>query len=140
MDSAPEPTNRADPTDTAGDVTERDARSGLGPSDGPVDPVASPPADLRADAESDPAPSLAKWLLIYSLLRIGLLVVLAAVLSLLMPLILALLFAILLALPLSWVIFGGVRRRVNVAMANSTAQRRAERERLRSALNGQEQR
>ncbi len=88
----------------------------------------------------EPTPALGKWLVIYSVLRIGLLVVLAAGLSLLMPLILALLFAIVLALPLSWVLFAGVRRRVNAAMAVSTAHRRQERERLRSALDGQEQR
>jgi len=83
---------------------------------------------------------LGKWLLIYSLLRVGLLVVLAAGLSFLMPLILALLFAVVLALPLSWVVFAGVRHRVNTAIAVKTAHRRAERERLRAALNGQEER
>ena len=66
------------------------------------------------------------------------LVVLAAVLSLVMPFILAALFAVLLALPLAWIVFGGVRRRVNEAMAVSTAARRAERDRLRSALNGEQ--
>ena len=81
---------------------------------------------------------MAKWLVIYSLLRVALLVALAAALSLLMPLILALLFAIVLALPLSWLLFARVRRQVNAAMAISNASRRAERERLRSALNGQD--
>ena len=109
MDSAPDPTAQGQVSDPAGS------------------PAAEPP------------PALGKWLLIYSLLRIGLLIVLAAGLSLLMPLILALLFAIVLALPLSWLLFSGVRQRVNAAMAIKTAHRRSERERLRSALNGQEE-
>lgn len=83
-------------------------------------------------------PPLGKWLLIYTLLRVATLVVLTAVLSLLMPLILALLFAVVLALPLSWVVFGGVRRRVNAAMAVKSSSRRGERERLRAALDGRE--
>ena len=91
-------------------------------------------------AATDPAtaPPLGKWLLIYTLLRIGTLVVLTALLSLLMPLILALLFAVVVALPLSWVVFGGVRRRVNEAMAVKSSSRRGERERLRAALDGRD--
>ena len=81
-------------------------------------------------------PQLARWLAIYTLLRVAMLVVLAALLSLVMPFILAALFAVLLALPLAWILFSGVRRRVNEAMAVKTAVRRAERDRLRSALNG----
>ena len=90
-----------------------------------------------AAPEPDQPPQLAKWLAIYTVLRIAMLVALAAVLSLVMPFILAALFAVLLALPLAWILFGGVRRRVNEAMAVSTAARRAERDRLRSALNGE---
>ena len=100
-----------------------------------VEQATVPDADGVVQAAPQ-SPGLAKWLVIYSALRIGMLVVLAAVLSLLgMPLILALLFAVILALPLSWLLFSGVRGRVNAAMAISTAHRRAERERLRSALN-----
>lgn len=109
------------------------------PSEHPGQPLSpdlrNPPQGASRSAPA-PAPSLGRWLLIYSTLRIGLLVVLAALLSLLMPLILAVLFAVVLALPLSWVIFSRVRGRVNEAMAISTAQRRAERERLRTALDG----
>jgi len=105
-----------------------------------VDTAPDPAEPGEAAADTPPtATSLAKWLIIYSLLRVALLVVLAAALSLLMPLILALLFAIVLALPLSWLLFAGARRQVNAAMASSNASRRTERERLRSALNGQEQ-
>lgn len=83
------------------------------------------------------APALAKWLLVYSVLRLALVVALAAVLSLVMPLIVALIFAIVLALPLSFVLFAGIRRRVNSTIAASTARRRGERERLRAALDGE---
>ncbi len=120
VDSAPDPTEYGDPR-SAGAREGSDPRSAAG-------------------STGSAAPGLGKWLLVYSALRIGLLLVLAAGLSLLMPFILALLFAIVLALPLSWVLFGGVRRRVNEAMAASTAHRRAARERLRSALDGREPR
>jgi hypothetical protein len=39
-------------------------------------------------------------------------------------------------LPLAWLLFAGPRRRVNDAMAQASAQRRAERARLQSALTG----
>lgn len=104
---------------------------------------ALPPPAFAIGATVEPAeagdpPQLAKWLAIYTGLRILMLVALAALLSLVMPFILAALFAVLLALPLAWILFGGVRRRVNAALAVSTAARRAERERLMSALNGEQ--
>ena len=55
-----------------------------------------------------------------------------------MPFIVALLFAIIVQLPLSWLLFAGPRRRVNEAMAASSAHRRSERERLRAALAGED--
>lgn len=75
-------------------------------------------------------------LLVYTALRLGLIAVITALLMLFMPFIVALLFAIIVQLPLSWLLFAGPRRRVNEAMAASSAQRRAERERLRAALAG----
>ena len=104
-------------------------------SDSPFDPA---PFDPAPPVASPAAPPLGKWLLVYTLLRFATLLVLTALLSLLMPLILALLFAVVLALPLSWVLFGGVRRRVNEAMAVKSSSRRNERERLRAALDGRE--
>ncbi|SDO95576.1 Protein of unknown function [Nakamurella panacisegetis] len=99
--------------------------------------------DVGPDGREVPAPTgppqLVKWLVLYTVLRIAMLVGLAAALSLVMPFILAALFAVLLALPLAWILFAGVRRRLNEAMAVSTAARRAERERLRSALNGEQE-
>ena len=79
---------------------------------------------------------LVRYLAVYSALRVGLVVVLTAVLAFFMPLIVALLFAIIVQLPVSWLLFAGPRRRVNEAMAASSAHRRAERERLRAALAG----
>ncbi len=128
MDSTGDPAEQTDPP-TAPDT---DATTPRLPQYGEGDQAV-------ADGPGRP-PNLAKWLAIYTFLRLGMLVVLAAVLSLLMPLILALLFAVVLALPLAWLAFGGVRRRVNEALAHSNAARRAERERLRSALNGEERR
>ncbi len=114
------------------------------PATGPFGALADPTglgneaAPASSAVEPATAPPLGKWLLLYTLLRVATLVVLTALLSLLMPLILALLFAVVLALPLSWVIFGGVRRRVNEAMAVKSSSRRGERERLRAALDGRE--
>lgn len=134
MNAIPDPNQQAvGPTSAVPPVPDAFGRPagtvGAGISAAPVPSAAQPPT----------APPLGKWLLIYTLLRIATLVVLTALLSLLMPLILALLFAVVLALPLSWVVFGGVRRRVNAAMAVKSSARRGERERLRAALDGREQ-
>ena len=113
----------------------------------PDPPPADPPLDAsrhdrsglpgpRSDPSAERPDGPAVPLLIYSLLRVGLIVVLTALLALFMPLIVALLFAIIVQLPLSWLLFAGPRRRVNEAMAASSAHRRAERERLRAALAG----
>ncbi len=116
----------------------------------PVDPVTPDPSPADGPAAADqPEPArdpstgtrsagLLGPLLIYTVLRVGLIAALTAALALFMPLIVALLFAIILQLPLSWVLFAGPRRRVNEAMAASSAHRRAERERLRAALAGQD--
>ncbi len=103
----------------------------------PLSGQAVPETDTVVVA-GEQVPALAKWLAIYTVLRLGMLVVLAGVLSLVMPFILAALFAVVLALPLSWLLFSGVRRRVNAGLARSNAARRAERDRLRSALNGED--
>lgn len=83
-------------------------------------------------------PRLAGPLVIYSVLRVGLIAVLTAVLAIFMPLIVALMFAIVLQLPLAWILFRGPRERVTDAMAQRSATRRAERQRLQSALSGEE--
>ncbi len=105
-------------------------------ADGPATADQPEPSPDRS-AGTPPAGPLGP-LLIYTVLRIGLIAALTAALTLFMPLIVALLFAIIVQLPLSWVLFAGPRRRVNEAMAASSAHRRAERERLRAALAGQD--
>ncbi|HEY7814099.1 MAG TPA: DUF4229 domain-containing protein [Nakamurella sp.] len=99
-----------------------------------------PPAG-RSDTATPTGPArnsgLAGPLLVYTVLRVGLIAVITMLLMLFMPFIVALLFAIIVQLPLSWLLFAGPRRRVNEAMAVSSAHRRAERERLRAALAGE---
>lgn len=96
---------------------------------GPIDPAA---ASARG--------GLAGPLLAYTALRVALIAAITAVLMLFMPFIVALLFAIIVQLPLAWLLFAEPRRRVNRAMAASSAHRRAERERLRAALAGEDDR
>jgi len=76
-------------------------------------------------------------LVVYTVLRLSLVIALTAVLAFFMPLIVALLFAIIVQLPLAWLLFSGPRTRVNEAMAQASARRRAERARLQSALSGE---
>lgn len=118
----------------------------LGPdmtsAEGPADQVPrtdqAPPSGREASTESaHPRAGLAGPLVVYSLLRLGLIAILTAVLSFFMPLIVALLFAIIVQLPLAYVLFAGPRKRVNSAMAGASAQRRAERDRLKAALSGE---
>ena len=80
---------------------------------------------------------LAGPLVLYTGLRVGLIALITALLMLFMPFIVALLFAIIVQLPLSYLLFTGPRRRVNAAIAEASAHRRAERERLRAALAGE---
>jgi Flp pilus assembly protein TadB len=98
----------------------------------PGDPQESVPPT----AEAAPAArgGLAGPLVLYTLLRVGLLVLLAFLLSYFMPLIVAAAFAVVLSLPLSYLLFGGPRRRVNAEMARATARRREQRDQLRRAL------
>ena len=111
----------------------------------PHDDGPSPQPDLEPAAIArEPVPvrfgaaQLAGYLAIYTILRIALVAALAAILAIFMPLIVALLFAIIVQLPLSWLLFATPRRRVNEAIAQVAARRRAERARLQSALSGDE--
>lgn len=106
------------------------ANAGIG--NAPGTGSTQPAAPLRGSA------SLVGSLLIYTLLRVALVALLTGVLMFFMPLIVALLFAIIVQLPLSWLMFAGPRRRLNDAMAQSSANRRAERAKLQSALTGAE--
>ena len=116
----------------AGPAAEFAAAADADPGVEPGLGSAQPAAPLRGSA------SLVGSLLIYTLLRVALVAVLTAVLMFFMPLIVALLFAIIVQLPLSWLMFARPRRRLNDAMAQSSANRRAERAKLQSALTGAE--
>jgi len=110
---------------------------------GPGGPAAQPAAHSGPDTEPPAGAAGGRGgpagpLLVYTALRVGLIAVVTALLMLFMPFIVALLFAIIVQLPLSWLLFAGPRRRVNEAMAASSAHRRAERERLRAALAGED--
>ncbi len=79
----------------------------------------------------------------YSALRLLLLVGLTVVLYYLprlagvqLPLIMAVLLAVVLQLPMAWLLFARPRLRVTALLAARSADRRSERDRLRSALAG----
>ncbi len=100
------------------------------------------------DPTAAPAPSsakgkLARSLALYTLARLGLVVVIAglifgggAVVGVTVPLPVAALFAVVIALPLSMVLFKSLRTGVNEQIAVVDAQRRRDRDDLRSKLRG----
>lgn len=121
-------------------ATQPFSSSADAPTRQPADPSS---AAVSADVSIPPADEVGQahlfgYLAVYTLLRLVLVALLTAVLTIFMPLIVAVLFAIIIQLPLSWLLFAGPRRRVNQAMARSSAQRRAERDRLQAALSGEE--
>ncbi|MFD4294327.1 DUF4229 domain-containing protein [Rhodococcus sp. NPDC058505] len=80
---------------------------------------------------------------IYTAARLGLVVVIAAIIlgvsklvSVEVPLLVALIFAVVIALPLSLVLFKTLRIRVNEQISQVDAQRRKDRDDLRSKLRG----
>ncbi|GAA4486546.1 DUF4229 domain-containing protein [Rhodococcus olei] len=101
--------------------------------------------------DSTPAPTpsnakgkLARDLALYTVARLGLVVVIAALIlggsklvGVDVPLLVALIFAVIIALPLSLVLFKSLRVRVNEQISAVDAQRRRDREDLRSKLRGE---
>jgi uncharacterized membrane protein YcfT len=90
-------------------------------------------------APQDPPkpPTLARDVALYSAARLALVAVLAGGLLLAgVPLLVSLLIAMVVALPLSIVLLGSLRARVNAGLAVVGARRRAERDRLRRELRG----
>jgi hypothetical protein len=81
--------------------------------------------------------TLARDVALYSLAR---LLLMAAITLLLVvagvPLLVSILLAVIVALPLSMLLLGSLRARVNAGLAEVMARRRAERERLRRQLRG----
>lgn len=100
------------------------------------------------DSSQNPAPSKAKRSLVrdlglYTLARLGLVVVIAAIIlgvsqlvNVDVPLLVALIFAVIIALPLSLVLFGKLRTRVNEEISAVDAKRREDRDDLRAKLRG----
>ena len=129
----------------APDAAATDALRVAGSLDDPVPGSAQPDTPVRPEVTDAVAPPVAavgtahlvRYLAVYTLLRLALVVALTALLAFFMPLIVALLFAIIVQLPLAWLLFGGPRAKVNDAIAEATAKRRAERARLQSALSGE---
>jgi Flp pilus assembly protein TadB len=75
----------------------------------------------------------------YTLARIGLVAVLAVILVLVkIPLLVSLAIAVVVALPLSMVLFRNLNQRVTSGLAAKGAGRRAQRDRLRAQLRGDE--
>src|SRR6478752_1847171 len=108
--------------DDAAPGQDSPGHGGATPESGPGGAGSSP-----AEAVSG---HLFRYLAVYTVLRLALVAVLTVALSFFMPLIVALLFAIIVQLPLAWLRFCGPRGRVNEAMAQASARRRAERARL----------
>ncbi len=83
-------------------------------------------------------PALARDVALYSAARLALVAVIALLLLLAgVPLLVALLLAVVVALPLSVLLLGSLRARVNAGLAVAGERRRAERERLRRQLRGE---
>lgn len=81
--------------------------------------------------------TLNRDLVLYTLARFGLLAVIALLLVLAeVPAVVALLLALVVSLPLSVIVLPGLRARVNADVAAMIQRRRAERDRLRAQLRG----
>lgn len=84
-------------------------------------------------------PALARDVVLYSAARLALVAVTASLLLLAgVPLLVSLLLAVVVALPLSIALLGSLRARVSAGLAAVGARRRAERDRLRRQLRGEE--
>lgn len=83
--------------------------------------------------------TLARDITLYTLARLALVVMIALLLALAdVPAVVALLLALVVSLPLSLFLLRDLRLRVNSGLTEATERRRAERERLRAQLRGEE--
>ncbi len=107
-----------------------------------MNPAADAPGrrvSSRDMSEQHPAgrSTLTRDLVLYTLARFGLLAVITLLLVLAgVPALVALLLALVVSLPLSVIVPRGLRARVNSGVAETTQRRRAERDRLRAQLRG----
>lgn len=98
---------------------------------------------VRSPGVSQPHPptgsALIRDIALYTLARLAMIAALTGLLVLAgVPLLIALLLALVVALPLSLVTLRGLRARMNAGLRAAGAQRRAERERLRAQLRGEQ--
>jgi ABC-type bacteriocin/lantibiotic exporter with double-glycine peptidase domain len=101
--------------------------------------VREPQEIERTDSAVGREPSrLALDVALYTVVRIGMLVVVAGGLMLCtVPLLAALAVSVVVVMPLSMLVFGRLRRRVAVGLAERSAARSAQREQLRAQLRGE---
>jgi hypothetical protein len=86
---------------------------------------------------SEVTPNLARDIALYTAARFGLVAVVAVLLMLAqVPVLVAIAVSVVVVMPLSLLVFGKLRRRVAVGMAERTRDRRERREQLRAQLRG----
>ncbi len=119
-------------------MSSSDPASGQDPA-GRLTPDQPSPEQLAAAKRR-----LARDVAVFSLARLGLVVLIAAVilgvsglLRAQVPVLVAFLLAVIAALPLSVVLFGGLRTRVNEGIVVVDARRRADKQRLQARLRGE---
>lgn len=95
----------------------------------------------QQQVKSEDAPaesSLALDITLYTLARLGMLALAVAILMFFgVPFLVSAAVGVVVVMPLSMFVFGGLRRRVAVGMAERTRHRREQRERLRAELRGE---
>lgn len=86
---------------------------------------------------SEVKPNLARDIALYTVARFGLVAIVAALLMLAqVPVLVAVAVSVVVVMPLSLLVFGRLRRRVAIGMAERTEDRRVRREQLRAQLRG----
>lgn len=102
--------------------------------------MAEPPAEPLAGAPAEPPavpPGLGRDVALYTAARIGLIAVVAALLALArVPLLISVGVGVIAGLPLSVLLLRGLHNRVSSGLATRSANRRAQRARLRAELRG----
>ncbi|WP_343231396.1 DUF4229 domain-containing protein [Saccharopolyspora ipomoeae] len=94
-------------------------------------------ADQPTGGTSEVKPNLARDIALYTVARFGLVAIVAALLMLAqVPVLVAIAVSVVVVMPLSLLVFGRLRRRVAIGMAERTEDRRQRREQLRAELRG----
>lgn len=94
-------------------------------------------AERATGGTSEVKPHLARDVALYTVARFGLVALVAALLMLAqVPVLVAVAVSVVVVMPLSLLVFGRLRRRVAIGMAERTEDRRVRREQLRAQLRG----